>query len=328
MSPKRPPSLLPLLLAMLATLSLAACGGASATAAPTFAPAAAAPTIAPAAPAAAATAGPAGGGAPSVQSTPAPGAVVAHDPSRKIIKDATLTLEVANIDLAIGRISGIAAQVGGYILETRTDNQQADQKQALVRLAVPVDQFEVTLQRLREGANRIINEQASGVDVTQEFVDVQSQLANLEATQARIREFLKQAATVEEALKVNAQLTEIEGQINVLKGRMNFLSQRAAYSTISVQLQQIPPPTPTPSPTLTPTPTPTPEPIWNPGKTTQQATATLSTIVQVIGTLVIWLAIVVLPLAVPLVLLALLVRYWVRRRAAQALTHAAPKAGD
>jgi hypothetical protein len=31
------------------------------------------------------------------------------DPSRKIIKDATLTLEVANVDLAISRISGIAA---------------------------------------------------------------------------------------------------------------------------------------------------------------------------------------------------------------------------
>jgi uncharacterized protein DUF4349 len=152
MSPKRPLSPLPLLLAMLAALLLAACGGAttSAPAAPTSAPAAAmpaaAPTIAPAA-AAAAIAAPAGGGVSSAQSTPGPGALVAHDPSRKIIKDGTLTLEVANVDLAISRISGIVAQVGGYILETRTDNLQADRKEALVRLAVPVDQFEVTLQR-------------------------------------------------------------------------------------------------------------------------------------------------------------------------------------
>src|SRR4029079_16444262 len=110
---------------------------------------------------------------------------------------------------------------------------------------------------------RVLSEAASGTDATQEYVDAQSQLANLEATQARIRQFLEQAKTVEEALRVNARLTEIEGQIGQLKGRLQFLSQRAAYSTIAVQLQQPAPPTPTPSATPTPSPTPTPETLWN-----------------------------------------------------------------
>jgi hypothetical protein len=222
---------------------------------------------------------------------------------------------VPSVQRALSRISDIAAQSGGYVLETSTNYNQPALPQALVRMAVPVDQFEVTLQRIREAAGRVLSEQASGVDVTQEFVDVQSQLANLEATEARIREFLKQATTVEEALKVNAQLTEVEGQINVLKGRMTFLSQRAAYSTIGVQLQQPPPPTPTPSPTPSPTPTPTltPLPAWNPGQTAGQAASTLSLIVQALATVAIWLAIVVLPLALPVLLILLLARAIQRR---------------
>jgi hypothetical protein len=321
------------LLVLLASLLLANCGGGATggAAAPTAAPApgsaaeaeftpialaataapAAEPTAAPAAPAP--TNAAAGGGAiagSQPEATPiAPGAVLANDPSRKIIKNADMSLEVASVQRALGRISDIAAQSGGYVLETRTDYGQPELPQAIVRMAVPVDQFEVTLQRIRETAGRVISEQASGVDVTQEFVDVQSQIANLEAAEARIREFLKQAATVEEALKVNAQLTEIEGQINVLKGRMTFLSQRAAYSTIGVQLQQPPPPTPTPSPT----PSPTPPPAWDPSKTAGQATATLSLILQALGTVAIWLAIVVLPLGLPVLLILLLARAIQRR---------------
>jgi hypothetical protein len=310
---------------------LAACGGSpsgagSAAVAPSAMPAAQ-PTPPPsgypsgaggAMSAPAATAAPASAGAAQEAGVPAPaaqptaGAVGAGDPTRKIIKDATLTLEVQSVDLALSRVNGIAAQMGGYVLETRTDYAQASQKQAVIRIAVPVDKFEPALQALREGANRVMSEQASGVDVTQEYVDVQSQLANLEATQARIRQFLDQAKTVDEALQVNARLTEVEGQISQLKGRLQFLSQRAAYSTIAVQLQHIPPPT------ATPPPPPTPEPLWNPAKTTRQATATLTAIAQAIATLAIWLAIVVLPLALPVALIALLVRL-LRRRSGQAV---------
>jgi len=322
-------ALAPPLILVCATL-LAACGGsAPAASAPTAAPAAeiAAPAMAPtAAPASAdapppspAPGEPAGGVAgapgaqPPAQATAGP-SVPSNDPSRKIIKDATLSLEVPSVDLALSRVNGIAAQSGGYILETRTDYIQANQKQALIKLAVPVDQFEAALQRLREGANRIISEQASGVDATQEYVDVQSQIANLEATQARIRQFLDQAKTVEESLQVNARLTEIEGQISQLKGRLQFLAQRAAYSTITVQLQE--PPPPTPSPTITPTPTNATSVAiaWNPQKTTAQASATLITIIQVLATIAIWAAVVVLPLALPIVLVVAIVRFWRRRR--------------
>jgi len=321
------------LLALLLALLLAGCGGGIVAVAPTAAPAgysletdqlaAAAPsappmetptmmpeaTAAPAAEAPTAALTAEGG-----QGSSAP-PVAPNDPSRKIIKDATLTLEVANVDLALSRISGAAAQVGGYVLETRTDQIGPDQKQALLKLAVPVNQFEAMLQRIREAGSRVLSEAASGTDATQEYVDTHSQLANLEATQARIRQFLDQATTVEEALQVNAQLTEIEGQVSQLKGRLQFLTQRAAYSTIAVQIQQPPPPTPTITSTPTPSPTPTPEPLWNPGKTAAQASSTLAMIVQALATIVIWLTIVVLPLALPVVVIALVAR-WLRRRVA------------
>ncbi len=66
---------------------------------------------------------------------------------------------------------------------------------------------------------------------------MQSRLVNLEATAARVREFLTDAKTVEESLRINATLSDLEGQIEQVKGQMKFYEDRAAFSTISVTLQ-------------------------------------------------------------------------------------------
>ena len=90
--------------------------------------------------------------------------------------------------------------------------------------------------RLRGLAVKVVDETAAGDDVTEQYVDLQSQLTNLEATRARIQEFLKDAKTVDEALRINQELANIEAQIEQIKGRMNYLNDRSAYSTITINL--------------------------------------------------------------------------------------------
>jgi hypothetical protein len=161
-----------------------------------------------------------------------------------------------------------------------------------------VDQFERAMRRLRGLALQVMDETASGRDATDEYVDLQSRLGNLEATRDRIREFLNQAKDVEESLRVNDQLATIEEQIEQVRGRMNYIFDRATYSTITMQISpELPPVTPTPTPPLppTPTPTPTPTPPWNPMQTAHQAGHTLGSILRVLTEITIWIAIVVVP---------------------------------
>jgi len=154
---------------------------------------------------------------------------------KELIKNAEMELLVSDTDAALDSITLIASDYGGYIISSHSWYED-DFKYATVRLGVPVEEFENILRRLRGLALRVINEIASGEDVTDQFVDLQSRLTNLQATRDRIREFLDKAETVEEALQVNEQLSEVEGQIEEIQGRMNYLKDRAAYSTIDVQL--------------------------------------------------------------------------------------------
>jgi hypothetical protein len=243
-------------------------------------------------------------------------------PNRLIVKNAELELLVAETDVAIDLTTQIAADCAGYIISSRVwyeEWQGQSYKYATTTLGVPVDQFERAMRRLRSLALRVVDETASGQDVTDEYVDLQSRLGNLEATRDRIREFLAQAESVEESLRINDELTIIEEEIEQVEGRMNYLFDRAAYSTITIQIKPelppiIPAPTPTPTPIPTPTPTPTPTPPWSPTQTVEQAGRTLGSILRVLTEIAIWLTIVVAPLLAPPVLFAWAVQRWIKRR--------------
>lgn len=232
------------------SLALAACGPA---ATPSSAPmSTAAATMAPMATQAAEAAAPTSSGSLAALVPPAA--------NRMVIKDATLTLEVTSLASSMSAISQMAADQGGYVLESST-NGFDDRQTASLRLAVPADKFEATLERLRQLSSRVVSEQASGQDVSADYVDLQTRLTNLEATSARVREFLAEAKTVEESLNVNAELSRLEGEIAQIKGQMTYYEGRSAYSTIGLSLTQV-----------GADPTPEPTAVWDPGKALSRAT--------------------------------------------------------
>jgi len=224
--------------------------------------------------------------------------------NRMIVKNADIRLTVKDTDVAIDRLTQVIGVAGGYIISSRVwyqDYYGNNLKYATVTLGVPAQEFEKALSRLRGLAIKVVDETASGDDVTDQYVDLQSQLTNLEATQARIQEFLKDAKTVDEALRVNQELSNIEGQIEQIKGQMNYLNNRSAYSTITLNLEpELPVLTPTPTPAPQPTATPIP---WNPGQTFGEAKNTLTLLYQGIANFLIWVAVVILPILLPIALI-------------------------
>ncbi len=272
---------------------------------PTAAPAATfAPTVVAAAPKATAIApGPSSPGVvpPSVNA------------QRMIIKNAKFLLTVANTDSGVDRLTGVTTDMGGYVISVRTFVEDG-LKAATLTFAVPVDRFEETLRRVRAIAIKVDDESASGEDVTDQYVDLESQLRNLQATSNRIRDFLSKAQNVDEALKVNAQLADVEKQIETVKGRLNYIGGRAAFSTLTVDLREQ---------RATPTPTPTPTPgVWHPEQTLKAAMDAQTTLLQRLTDLAIWVIVVLLPYAIVAAIGA-----WVFMRAARWVNRRMPPPG-
>lgn len=236
----------------------------------------------------------------------------AQPSNRKIIKNGEMHLAVAETDVAVSRITQIAADVGGYLLSSRAWTQDdaaggEAHRYASITLSVPADRFEESLNRLRGLAVRVLDETASGEDVTDQFVDLQSQLKNYQATRDRIRGFLNQAQTVEEALKVNEQLSAVEAEIERIQGQINYLAGRSAFSTIAVNVEPD-------LPALVAAPEPMPE-VWSANATFREASAALQLVAQRFADLLIWFGVVIVPFILLLVLAAWPIwRFWPRVR--------------
>jgi hypothetical protein len=223
-----------------------------------------------------------------------------------IIKNAELKTTVEDTAAGIDGVTQVAVDTFGYILSSRTWYQGRHQY-ATITIGVPVHEFEVAMRRIRQLALRVDDEIASGSDVSDQYVSLESRLRNLEATEARIRAFLDKATTVEESLQINQKLSEITAQIEEVKGQMNYLEDRSAYSTITVHLSPR-----IPVPAATPIPEPEPD-VWRPGETFEEATHVLGSIGRVIGDMAIWTAVVFGPFFLPAVLLVWLI-VWLQRR--------------
>ncbi len=234
-----------------------------------------------------------------------------------IIKNGDIRLLVSDTDRALDGVTQVVTDTGGYVISSRVwfqDYYGANYKYATLTLGVPVGQFEPALRRLRGLAVRVVDDNASGEDVTNQYVDLQSQLTNLEATRDRIRGFLDDAKTVDEALRINQQLSDVEAQIEKIKGQMNYLANRSSFSTITINLEpELPEVVMTPTPTMTPTPIPALGP-WDPGRTTQKASNTLISAYRVIVDMLIWVFVVLVPIFGPPVLFIWLLVWLVRKK--------------
>ena len=107
-----------------------------------------------------------------------------------------------------------------------------------ITIRVPADQFDNAMSTLRGMADEVTSENTSAQDVTQQYTDLNAQLTNLQATEAQLLDIMKKAVTVDDILAVQSQLTNTEGQIESIKGQIQYLQQTSATSLISVSLTQ------------------------------------------------------------------------------------------
>ena len=152
---------------------------------------------------------------------------------RIIIYTVDMTLEVVDVAASVDEVGALAQQMGGWVVST----SRAEKHRGFIAVRVPADRLDEVVGRLRGIAAEVVSEVSSSRDVTDEYVDLTSRLGNLQAAEAALLRLFDRAQTVEEALDVRRTLTDVQGEIEVLKGRIAFLEQTSAFSLVNVTLR-------------------------------------------------------------------------------------------
>ena len=89
-------------------------------------------------------------------------------------------------------------------------------------------------------------------DVTNDYIDSESTLTNLRAEQQRLLGFMNQTQNVNDAVNIEQQLAQVEGQINDIEAHLNALKGQTTFYAVTVTIQPVgsAPPPPAPSESL------------------------------------------------------------------------------
>ena len=174
-------------------------------------------------------------GAP-LPSAQAPGPGAARLPfERQVIRTGGLQVEVPNFEDASKALVRIAESSGGFIADTTTSQEEPPYGTFVLR--VPALRFSPALDQI-EALGKVTERRVSGQDVTEEFVDLQARVRNLEAHERQLLTFMERATRVADLLAIEQELSRVRGEIEQLTGRLRFLGNRVEMATIQVTLRE------------------------------------------------------------------------------------------
>ena len=169
-------------------------------------------------------------------------ASAAEAADRKIIRNGNLTIEVNSTSEAQQKVTSIAEANGGFVVTSEAKQRESaepERRTLDIKLVVrvPAERFGAALEAIHGLANTLKEENVTGQDVTEEFIDLEARIRTQKALEVQFLEIMKQARKVEDALEVQRQIADVRTDIEKLEGRKRFLENRSSLSTITVNIQ-------------------------------------------------------------------------------------------
>jgi hypothetical protein len=229
---------------------------------------------------------------------------------RVIIYTGNISLVIQDTQAAVTAITALAGEQGGYVAGSNV-YQANNVPRGTITIRVPAENYEDTLAKLRALAIRVESENSSTQDVTEEFTDLQARQTNLEFTETALQELLEERQRVgstSDILEVYRELTNVRGQIEQIEGRLRYLANQSALSTLTIEL----------------IPDVLYQPVsvagWEPQGVAKEALQALVAALQGLTSVLIWVVIFLLPLLIilliPVVIVIWLLRWgWKRYKA-------------
>ena len=161
------------------------------------------------------------------------------DWDKKIIKNATLSVEVKNHKSFNDFVHDQVKRTGGYVAEE--EQNKSDYKiENIATIKVPVDQFDNLVKLITSTKDdNVVSQKVTSQDVTGEVIDTRSRTEAKRQVRLRYLDLLKQAKNMEDILKVQSEINSIQEEIEAGAGRVSYLTHAAAYSTIQLTFYEI-----------------------------------------------------------------------------------------
>lgn len=165
-----------------------------------------------------------------------------NDSARKLIRDASITVETLEYEIFLERIEAEITNLGGYI-ETYTNNDKSYysgrySRHAYITARIPQQYFDVFLNTVGDLGN-VTNESQNATDITMSYVDVESRKKALEIEQERLLALLEKANKIEDIIALEERLSNVRYQLESYSSQLRTYDNLVNYSTVRLNIEEV-----------------------------------------------------------------------------------------
>jgi hypothetical protein len=216
--------------------------------------------------------------------------------NRKVVLNSNFSLLVKNVTESVENIKAKTKELSGYMVNMGIDRSEYGES-ANIQVRVPTDRLDEFSKYLRGLAVKVVSENIDGTDITDQYVDIERRLSDLEKQRTRFEAILDSAETVSEMMEVQRQLFQLQDQIDAYKGQLIYMDGTSKTSKLTVYISTDELSLPY-----------SPSRPWRPEVIFKQAVRSFLEDLQDVGTFVIWVAV-----YSPLIILAIVVFKVIRK---------------
>jgi hypothetical protein len=158
------------------------------------------------------------------------------DTEQKIIANGNVWAESDDVGNAVFHVQRIADEYAGEITERETTtNDDGDIDAARLLLRIPVDDFDEAFTDLEDVAD-LQSSSTGKEDVTTKVIDTQVRIRAQRRSLLRVEALLDRAQSISDIIRIEAQLTRRQADLESLESRLIYLQDQTSKSTISVNI--------------------------------------------------------------------------------------------
>lgn len=154
---------------------------------------------------------------------------------KKIIKDGRINIKVSQLEETKLRVDSLVIRYEGYYSNESLSNNDYESAYNL-QIRIPSPNFENFIEEIESGEGEVMFKNIDARDVTEEFIDLETRLANKRDYLKKYNELLKQAKGVKDILEIEEKSRVIEEEIESAEGRLKYLSNQVAFSTLDLSI--------------------------------------------------------------------------------------------
>ena len=167
--------------------------------------------------------------------------------AEKIIYSGYVNLETTAFDQSLTALSQTVAQNGGFIQDsnvqgnTRYNNDGTTSvvdRWASYTIRIPSENFE-SFMAMTNGIGNVTSSNRNAQNVTSQYTDYEARLSSLTIQEERLLDMLKQTKDLDSLITLEARLSEVRYEIESIERNLRNLDNRIAYSTVTVNIQEV-----------------------------------------------------------------------------------------